>query len=51
MRWFLKTVIIVTMSTVIFLDLFYALLMILPKMIYTISEKMADFAHNLEGKL
>jgi hypothetical protein len=51
MKLFLRPIIIITMSIVIFFDLLHIVLMILPEMIYTISEKMADFAHNLEGKL
>jgi len=51
MKWFLKLVIIITMLIVIFLDLFYAILIIIPRVIYIISEKMVDFTHNLEENL
>jgi signal peptidase I len=51
MQWIKKLIIAVIMTIVIFLDLFHVILMFPPKLIYTLSESMADFARNMEGKL
>jgi len=51
MQWIKRLIIVVTMTIVIFLDLFHVILMFPPKLIYTLSESMADFARNMEGKL